>query len=82
MFTFLNFYFRLQCIGCIKINLSSNLISKVALTRQDNRNLLRLLHDIECIEIPCISFKRGPDFDELCESLSDDVVVAISSPQV
>jgi uroporphyrinogen-III synthase len=57
---------------------------KVALTRETeaNQKLRHLLSpDVDCVDIPCIAYDIGPDYDKLASSLSDNDVVLLTSPQ-
>lgn len=56
---------------------------RIALTREAgaNEKLLKLLPDLECVEIPCIQFFDGEDLPKLkTEMLHNDVII-ITSPQ-
>lgn len=56
---------------------------KIALTREkgENNKLWNLLKDLECIEIPCIGFERGQDYDKLASEISKHDTVILTSPQ-
>lgn len=57
---------------------------KVALTREQNRNteLIQSLHNVQCFEIPCISFETLSDCTAtVVEGINSHDVVAITSPQ-
>ena len=55
----------------------------VALTRElgANDKVLALLDGVKCVELPCIAFSKGIDFDRLTSELKLHDAVVISSPQ-
>ena len=63
----------------------SHLFAKVALTRElgNNEKLGDLLREknIECVEIPCISFCPGLDVDRLGDAMLQCDIIVLSSPQ-
>lgn len=58
-------------------------MARIALTREDgsNQKLADLLPDLECVELPCIQFGPGSDYNLLTKELTTYDIIAISSPQ-
>lgn len=66
-----------------RLNTNAILKPRVALTRETSKNnvIKKMLTDVDCVDIPCISFERGRDEISMT-LLHDNDVVVLSSPQV
>jgi len=56
---------------------------RVALTRElgANAKVRALLQGVECVELPCVAFAQGKDYERLGSELKLHDVVVVSSPQ-
>jgi len=56
---------------------------KIALTREKetNQKLRELLNGLECHEIPCITFEKTEEFDNLKDLIPTHELIVLTSPQ-